>query len=270
MKNCKGEFLHVIIVSMKRILIYILTLFLLLINTSANAEQSFAKKDIKAIAPDGFNIEATLTYPKSKSQKEFQTVVLLHSLGYSSQWWEDLPLELLKKGYAVLAIDLRGHGASVYNSKLTKNSWKSMKNSAFAKYPEDVVAVINKVKEENSKKIFFNNWAIVGADIGASAGIIAADLMQNNPKTIVMISPVIKAKGLYIPVSLAHLNNVDILSISGTDDIMSKDAEAYLAKFAQDEFISFTSDSKTTGMLMLKNDQGLSKMIAEWIAEYLY
>lgn len=254
---------------MRRIVIFILALFLMFINTGANAAQNVVKKDIKAVATDGFNICATLTYPKVKNQREVSTVVLLHSLGYNSQWWEDLPKELLAKGYGVLAIDLRGHGTSVYNSKLTKNSWKSMKNSAYAKYPDDIMAIINQVISENSKKKFFNNWAIVGADIGASAGVLAADKMTVHPKTIVMISPVVKAKGLYIPVSIAHLDGVDFLSISGTDDIMSKDAEAYLAKFAQDEFMTFTSDSKTTGMMMLKNDEGLSKMIAEWISEYL-
>ena len=40
-------------------------------------------------------------------------------------------------------------------------------------------------------------------------------------------------------------------------------------KFAQNEFMTFTSESKSTGMLMLKNDKGLSKMIAEWVSEYL-
>ena len=144
-----------------------------------------------------------------------------------------------------------------------------MKNTGYAKLPDDVLAVIDKVKEENTKKAFFNNWAIVGADIGASAGIIAADKMQVDPKTIVMISPVVKTKGLYIPVSMAHLNGVDFLSISGTDDIMSKEADTYLIRFAQNEYLTFTSESKSTGMLMIKNDPSLSKMIAEWIAEYL-
>ena len=50
---------------------------------------------------------------------------------------------------------------------------------------------------------------------------------------------------------------------------MSKDAENYLIKFAQNEFATFTSESKITGMMLLKNDNGLSKMIAEWISEYL-
>ena len=254
---------------MRRFIVYILALFLMFINLSVEAAPKFVEKEIKAVASDGFNINATLTYPKVKNQKEVYTVILLHSLGYNSQWWESLPKELLAKGYAVLAIDLRGHGSSVYNAKLTKNSWKNMKNSAYAKYPDDVLAVINQVKEENSKKVFFNNWAIVGADIGASAGIMAADMMPVHPKTIVMISPVVKAKGLYIPVNMAHLDGVDFLSISGTDDIMSKDAESYLMKFAQDEFATYTSESKTTGMMMLKNDSGLAKMIAEWVGEYL-
>ena len=196
---------------MKRIIVIILALFLMFINTFAEATPNFVKKEIKAVAKDGFNIEGVLFYPKSKTQKEFSTVLLLHSLGYNSQWWEDLPNNLLEKGYAVLTIDLRGHGASVYNSKLTKNSWKNMKNTAYAKYPEDVLAVVNKIKEEYPKRVFFKNWAIVGADIGASTGVLASDLMPIHPKTIVMISPTLKAKGLYIPVSMAHLDGVDFL-----------------------------------------------------------
>lgn len=233
------------------------------------AAQSVTTKEIKAAASDGFNIKATLTYPKNNKQKEFATVVLLHSQGYNSEWWGELPNELLNSGYAVLAIDLRGHGKSVYNSKLSRVSWKDLKNSAYAKYPDDVLQVINVVKEENTKREFFNNWAIVGADIGASAGIIAADKYPVNPKTIVMFSPVVKTKGLDIPVNVAHLDKVDFLSITGTDDMISKESEAYLRKFAQAGFLTFQSKSKTTGMLMLKNDSELAEMISKWIREYL-
>ncbi len=255
---------------MRRIILYILSFFILFTNNPIFATQNIIKKDYDIVARDGFNIKATLTYPKLKNQKEYSTVVLLHSLGYNSQWWSELPNELFNKGYAVLTIDLRGHGNSIYNSKLTKISWKSMKDSAYAKYPNDIVKTIETIKKENAKRIFFNNWAIVGADIGASAGILASDELKNiSPKTIVMISPVIKTKGLYIPVSVAHLDGVDFLAISGTDDTDSEEAAKYLSKFAQNEFATFTSDSRTTGMLMLKNDPGLSKMIAEWISEYL-
>ena len=254
---------------MKRIIVYILTLFLLLINTSANAAQQIVKKEVKAVAKDGVNINATLTYPRVKNQKEYATVVLLHSLGYNSQWWGDLPKDLLAKGYAVLTIDLRGHGESVYNKKLAKTSWKNLKNIGFAKYPSDILAIMKAINEENTRLNFFNNWAIVGADIGASAGVIVADEYKIDPKTIVMISPTVSSRGLYIPVNIAHLEGTDFLAIAGTDDVASEEAEKYLSRFAQNEFMSFTSESKTTGMLMLKNDPGLSLMITEWIFEYL-
>jgi pimeloyl-ACP methyl ester carboxylesterase len=254
---------------MKRIIFIILTLFLFLINTSVKAAPALTQKDIKVVTKDGFNIYANLTYPKIKGQKEFQTVVLLHSLGYNSQWWENLPKNFLNKGYAVLTIDLRGHGKSIYNSRFTKLSWKNLKNSGYAKYPTDVVAVIEEIKKENTSKQFFNQWAIVGADIGASTGILAADKLKSSPKIVVMISPVVETKSLYIPVSIAHLENSDFLSISGTDDTDSQKAAEYLSKFAQNQFMTFTSESKSTGMLMLKNDPGLTNFITEWVSEYL-
>ena len=167
---------------MKRIIL-ILTLFLLLINTIANAATNTVFKEITATSVDGFTMKGYLEYPKIKNQKEFPTVVLLHSIGYSSDWWCNLPQDLLNQGYAVLKIDLRGHGKSVYNSKLLRTSWSSMTNNAFAKYPDDLIKVIEQVKSENTKKVFFNNWAIVGSDIGASTAIIVADKISYKPKT---------------------------------------------------------------------------------------
>ena len=254
---------------MKRTIFIILTLFLFFINITAEASTSLMKKDIKAVSKDGFNVRATLTYPKNNNQKDYATVILLHSLGYNSQWWGDLPKELLSRGYAVLAIDLRGHGNSIYNSRFAKLSWKNLKNSGYAKYPTDIIAVIDEIKKENTAKQFFNNWALVGADIGASAGIIAADKMKSYPEVVVMISPVVETKGVYIPVSVAHLETSDFLAILGTDDTNSADAAGYLSKFAQNQFVTFTSNSKTTGMMMIKNDPGLANFIAEWVSEYL-
>lgn len=254
---------------MKKTILIILTLFLFLINTAVHAAPSVLEKDLKVVTKDKFNICATLAYPKIKGKKDYQTVVLLHSLGYNSQWWGDLPKNLLAKGYAVLTIDLRGHGKSVYNSRLTKLSWKNMKNSGFAKCPTDIVDIIEEIKKENTSKQFFNKWAIVGADIGASSGIIASDKLKSYPEVVVMISPVVETRGLYIPVSVAHLETSDFLAILGTDDTDSKAAAEYLSKFAQNQFVDFTSESKSTGMLMIKNDPGLANFITEWVSEYL-
>ena len=253
---------------MKRLAI-ILTFFLILINSVFAASSPYMSKEVAVQSVDGFSIKADFTYPKNPAQKEFKTVVLLHSLGYSSQWWEDLPSDLLNRGYAVLKIDLRGHGKSVYNAKLVRTSWSDMTNSAYAKYPDDVIAVIEKIKADNSKKVFFNDWAIVGADIGGNTAILVADKVAYKPKTLVLLSPTVDVKGLYVPVKLANLDNIDIFSISGTGDVSGATTEAYLKKFSQSTFATYTSDARSKGMIMLKNDETLSKVITSWIAQYL-
>lgn len=254
---------------MKKISILILTLFLFLINTLNPSDAAITKKEYRVVADDGFALNSVLSYPKVKTQAEYKTVVLIHSLGYSSQWWETLPAELNSRGYAVLTIDLRGHGTSVYNKNLGKISWKDMTNSAYSKCPSDVVKIINYIIEDNPKRTFFKDWAIVGSDLGASVGIIAADKLEVKPKTIVVLSPVVKTKGLYIPVSMAQLSNVDYLLITGHDDLTSKSAQDYLSRFAQAGFTTYESPAHALGMLLLKKDPELVKLIAEWVSQYL-
>ena len=46
-------------------------------------------------------------------------------------------------------------------------------------------------------------------------------------------------------------------------------SKEYLKRFSQSTFATYTSESKSNGMLMLKNDKSLSKIITSWIKEYL-
>lgn len=254
---------------MKRFTIVILALFFFITNTLCSFSASYTKKNLSVPAKDGFSLNGVLTYPKEKGKKDYKTVLLLHSHGTNSLWWGDLPNKLLENGYAVLTIDLRGHGQSVYNSALKKVSWKSLKNSAYQKYPDDIIQVIKYINDEFPKMKFFNEWAIVGSDIGASAGIIAADRLDFKPKTIVLLSPVVQTRGLYIPVSIAQLSNIDFLSIASIDDPTAIEAQNYLKKFAQDEFSVYTSSSRSSGMVLLKNDPEIIPIITEWINQYL-
>ena len=136
------------------------------------------------------------------------------------------------------------------------------------KYPSDVEEIIDYIKNDNPKKTFFNDWAIVGSDIGAISGIIAADKLKYKPKTIVMLSPIVQTRGLYVPISIAQLDNVDFLSITGKNDAVSKSAQEYLKKFAQAGFSEYECNANTTGMLMLKSDPELTSVITEWISGY--
>ena len=80
-------------------LIIILTFFLIFLNCAEAAKIKTVTKDYKVVTNDKFTIVSKLEYPKIKDKKNYSTVVLLHSLGYNSSWWEDLPQKLIDTAY---------------------------------------------------------------------------------------------------------------------------------------------------------------------------
>ena len=60
-------------------------------------------------APDGLILDATFYGPVVRPAPG---VLLLHMEGRDRGAWDTLPERLQARGYAVLAVDLRGHGAT--------------------------------------------------------------------------------------------------------------------------------------------------------------
>ena len=73
--------------------------------------------DIEYETPDQYVVRAKLMYPL-EIKKSYPMVVLLHSLGYSSEFWQSLPDAFNQAGFAVLKIDFKGHAE--FFSRLTK------------------------------------------------------------------------------------------------------------------------------------------------------
>ena len=147
-------------------------------------------------------------------------IVMLHSFGVSAKSWGTLAEILRLKGYNCLAMDLRGHGRSIYNEQLKMKSRYKFTSSDWQKLPNDVTESINYVKT-NYSKINTENLIFIGADIGASAGIIAGNTLKNKPEKFIMISPMLNFKGLYIPIIIANYTTTKFLVLlSKTDKIL--------------------------------------------------
>jgi pimeloyl-ACP methyl ester carboxylesterase len=150
------------------------------------------------ITKDGLALSATY-YPSSR-KKEASVVVLLHGLTGNHLDWGKLPERLQKEGYAVLAVDLRGHGQSnrkpaglgndaVEPKAKTKPKSKtkpskasleatSLKARDFAWMVEfDMTAVKDFLFEENQKEhLNMNKTAIIGAGLGAAVALKFAEI----------------------------------------------------------------------------------------------
>ncbi|HSG45955.1 MAG TPA: alpha/beta fold hydrolase [Anaerolineales bacterium] len=58
------------------------------------------------------NIVGALYHPEDAVSQPLPAVLLLHMYGGGKQDWEDVAVQLADSGYVVLAIDMRGHGAT--------------------------------------------------------------------------------------------------------------------------------------------------------------
>lgn len=236
----------------------IITTFLM---TPVQAAQ--APVPVECIVKDGSIINGDVYYPDVK-KKKYSTIVLLHSLGYNSSRWGGFAESLADEGFAVVTVDFRGHGRSVYTSKLNRQSWVNYKREVFQKYPDDILAFLKTVKEEHPF-ISFEEWGIVGADIGANTAVLVAEKANNKPKTIVMVTPHEAHKGLFIPLSIVEMGPIPILTISSTTDRTCLEEQKKLKRFAQSEYVIKNFKSSTTGMLMVKVNKKVSGLITNWL-----
>lgn len=252
----------------KKILIFVLTIFVFT-GTVQRAYCKVIKKDIEAQTKDNRVIRATLSYVKIDGVKKYPTVVLLHSLGYSSDDWGNLIPDLNNAGYAVLAIDLRGHGKSVYESGLNKKSWMYFKLKTFQKYPSDVITVLNEAQKQ-SKKVSLDNMAIVGADIGANTAILVSKELKKKPKALVLISVTKSFKGLYVPIAIAEMGPIPILSMASKKDRYCMREQLDLSRYSQGGFYAEDYPDGGMGMLMIKVNPTMSQDIVKWLLKYVH
>ncbi len=221
--------------------------------------------EIEFETKDGFILHGSLSLPTDKRAK-YPLVVLMHSVGYSSKYWQDLPSNFLKAGFAVASVDFRGHGRSIYDAKFRKKNWIYMSEKTFLKYPSDILALLDYVGE-NYKNIAVNHVVLVGADIGANTAILTADKMKVKPQAMVLFSPSTKFKGLYTPIALANLGYTPIFTVVSNKDQFSKSQAVYLKRFSQGEFTVKTYPNGGAGMLMLKVNPGMSIDVVNWVVK---
>lgn len=254
---------------MKKLIIFLIMTATLLLPAAANAAPKKQKSTLALTyeTKDSFIIKSKIIYPKVK-KPSYPLVIMLHSLGYSSSYWTTLPKMLNDKGYAVLLVDLRGHGQSLYDSNFRIHYWTKYTDTQFSKYPKDVLEMLNYVLYAY-KNLSDKDYVIIGADIGANTAILTAEQLKIEPKGIVLISPSLKFKGLYTPIAMTNLGSTPIMAIASKRDNYSFQQIAELKKFAQGRYDEKIYPVGGAGMLMLKANPTMAADIANWIGAIL-
>ena len=121
---------------------------------------------------DGYLVAAWYWSPAEGSAPG---VILLHMRGKDKSSWGDMPQKLVDEGFAVIAIDLRGHGETL-DPQGRRMKLEQLKNADYLAMLNDVAAA--HLAFDDDKRVDGDRVGIIGASIGANLAIMytAGDL----------------------------------------------------------------------------------------------
>jgi pimeloyl-ACP methyl ester carboxylesterase len=171
--------------------------------------------------------------PPLPPTQQYPLVLLLHQLGGSHRDWGDLPIQLVKKGYAVLALDARGHGKSTVRGKRGMVSWRNFGPTDWQWLPKDISRVLTLIETDNASPSYLplyrhlntHQVAILGASIGANTAIFAGSALPDRIRAIGLLSPGIDYKGLVVSIPIVKYRNPIFIAASESDSYSNESSD---------------------------------------------
>ena len=216
-----------------------------------------APEKVSFVTTDGVTIYGTY-YPGAGP--EAAAVVCLPMMGATRDTYAGLAARLQKLGYAVLAIDMRGHGESV--DKAGKAiAYKDFKADDFRDMRLDVEAAF--VFLADAKKLEPRSRAVVGASIGATAAVLAA-AEDAEIGELVLLSPGLAYRGVSVVDAFKKLKARPVLVVVGTMDEYSMRSAKTLDDLGGESVDMETRASKAHGTGLLAQYK-VTDAVVDWL-----
>lgn len=203
--------------------------------------------DLTITASDGTPIAATLYLPDGAGP--FPGVILLHMLGSSRAAWEDegLTQTLTKAGYAVLTMDMRGHGETP-----GERDWDAIRNDVLTVW--DYFTDLEMVSEGHT--------AVIGASIGSNVALQVGDA---NPtiRTVILLSPGLDYRGVTTDDRVVSYGNRPLLIVASEEDTYSADSSRTLDELAANGRLLMLQDAGHGTNMLSREDLQLE--IVGWL-----
>ncbi|MFO7683649.1 MAG: alpha/beta fold hydrolase [Chloroflexota bacterium] len=204
-------------------------------------------------AADGLELDAT--FYAAEGLEKAPGVILLHMLGSSRTIWETVGLAdvLAANGYAVLALDMRGHG-------------ETGGSQDWAQAEDDIQRVwqyfVGRPEVDGEKT------AVLGASIGSNMALIAA---ANEPtiRTAILLSPGLNFRGVAPAERLPDYGGRPLFIVASEDDYYSMDSANKLAETAVGETEVKIYEAAGHGTEMFAPQPDLTALILDWLAQHL-
>jgi dienelactone hydrolase len=202
--------------------------------------------------PDGLVLTGTFYVPV-ELEPPWPGVILLHMLWGDRSVWDEYAHELANNGFAVFALDMRGHGETG-----GEVNW-------------DLAALdIQMVWDNLSSRpeIDSSRMGIVGASIGANMALVSG---ANEPdtRTVVLLSPGLSYAGVETKDAMIAYGERPVFIVASQEDTYAADSSQKLHEVAVGETRLEMYQDAGHGTFMLENETELGGEIIEWLRAFL-
>lgn len=183
-------------------------------------------------------------------------ILLLHGYGEDRSIWKDFTRELLTRGWAVMSLDLRGHGESKTKNKRPIQAaieWRTNPHE----FPQDLDPALDWLKAQS--RIDDRRIVVIGSDIGANLALVASGKFPE-VRTIVAIKPNL-AESLALAGSAQDFHPKSALLIV-SDAAEGNRIKSYVQNPSR-AYVAAVSGNTAT----LVADKQLSAAIFQWLKE---
>ena len=203
-------------------------------------------------ASDGLKLASTFYAPLDQPPP-WPGVVLIHMLWGNRSTWDEIALQLAEAGFAVLSIDLRGHGETggEVNWDLAVDDLQQVWNELAARPDID------------QERIVF-----IGASIGANLALIAS---ANEPaaQTVVLLSPGLSYAGVKTEAAMQSFGDRPVLIAASQEDTYAANSSVSLEEESLGASQLIIYQDAGHGIFMFQSEPKLMGVIVEWLNRYL-
>ena len=213
---------------------------------------------------DGVSLVGSYYKPSIGINNSTPSVILLHMLGSDRGTWNNFAQKLSQNGYAVLSVDLRGHGESIKQANSTI-SYQSFMPRNFKNMTLDVKAAKKYLIEERNANP--NQISIIGASVGANLALNYAASDQSI-KSVILLSPGLNYRGISTLDAIMKYKNPTYIVATEKDSESAKDSKILCEKITCAENLRIFEKTNDHGTDMLSNKMLGSKLqdiILSWL-----
>lgn len=221
-----------------------------------------AGKKSRYLTEDGVEIIGSTWIP---DQGQSPCVILLHMLGKTRADWNNVAQDLANRGYAVVSIDLRGHGESTKQGDSIIDVL-NFNEDDFQKMVLDVEVVLKELRK--NPRIDSTRIAIMGASIGANVALQTA-AADPQISVVVLLSPGKSYRGIRTDTALLDYGKRSILIAASEEDEYAANSSRYLKELAQGYSKLLMYKMIGHGTEMFKAPTDLEEEIINWFDSYL-